>query len=139
MRVKNILKSRKGFTLVELVVVIAILGILATMAILKFNENTMTAKGARLIADMRTIESAAVIYNASTGTWPTILSSTGVSQDQTPNKEFSTKYLNGMPLPPTGKFIIQGYNNVRYTYEFKNQKCYGYYNYGDNTNSQTTR
>ena len=88
---------------------------------------------------MRTIESAAVIYNASTGTWPTILSSTGVSQDQTPNKEFSTKYLNGMPLPPTGKFIIQGYNNVRYTYEFKNQKCYGYYNYGDNTNSQTTR
>ena len=50
MRVKNILKSHKGFTLVELVVVIAILCILATMAFLKFDDNLQAAKGAKLIA-----------------------------------------------------------------------------------------
>ncbi|WP_418809106.1 type IV pilin protein, partial [Phascolarctobacterium faecium] len=37
---KNFIKNRKGFTLVELVVVIAILGILAGLAIPRFMDAT---------------------------------------------------------------------------------------------------
>lgn len=52
---KNFIKNQKGFTLVELVVVIAILGILAGLAIPRFMDATASARGARIVADMRTI------------------------------------------------------------------------------------
>ena len=64
---KNFIKNRKGFTLVELVVVIAILGILAGLAIPRFMSATETARGARIIADMRTLESAETLYNVEKG------------------------------------------------------------------------
>ena len=64
------IKNRKGFTLVELVVVIAILGILAGLAIPRFMDATASARGARIVADMRTIDSAIMMYNAKTGNLP---------------------------------------------------------------------
>ena len=64
------IRARRGFTLIELVVVIAILGILAGLAIPRFLDATATARGARIVADMRTIDSAIVIYNAKTGSLP---------------------------------------------------------------------
>lgn len=128
MRVKNILKSHKGFTLVELVVVIAILCILATMAFLKFDDNLQAARGAKLIADMRTIESASAIYYARNNAWPVIVASNSGIDDQTPNHDFTTNYFKGgWPLPPVGKFIIQGTNGHRYTYQFTTQKYFSYY------------
>ena len=48
----------------ELVVVIAIIGILAGMAIPRFLDATASARGAKVVADMRTIQSAEVIYYA---------------------------------------------------------------------------
>lgn len=54
----------KGFTLVELVVVIAIIGILAGIAIPMYTDATATARGARIIADMRTLQSAYTMYVA---------------------------------------------------------------------------
>ena len=44
-----------GFTLIELVIVIAILGILAGIAIPRFMDAAATARGAKMLADMRTI------------------------------------------------------------------------------------
>ena len=61
------IRARRGFTLIELVVVIAILGILAGIAIPRFLNATATARGAKIVADLRTIDSAIVIYNAKTG------------------------------------------------------------------------
>lgn len=58
---KNFIKNQKGFTLVELVVVIAIIGILAGMAIPRFLDATASARGAKVVADMRTIQSAEMI------------------------------------------------------------------------------
>ena len=48
----------------ELVVVIAIIGILAGMAIPRFLDATASARGAKVVADMRTIQSAEMIYFA---------------------------------------------------------------------------
>ena len=59
---KNFIKNRKGFTLVELVVVIAIIGILAGIAIPRFIDATETARGAKIVADMRTIQAAEIMY-----------------------------------------------------------------------------
>ena len=63
-------KNKKGFTLVELVVVIAILGILAGIAIPRFMDATETARGAKIIADLRTVDSASVMYYAKEGSYP---------------------------------------------------------------------
>ncbi|MEN6413515.1 MAG: prepilin-type N-terminal cleavage/methylation domain-containing protein [Veillonellales bacterium] len=55
------MKNQKGFTLVELMVVIAIIGILAAIAIPKFTSANETARGAKMQADLRTIDSAAML------------------------------------------------------------------------------
>ena len=64
------LSNRKGFTLVELLVVISIIGILSAIAIPKFTDSTKTARGAKIQADLRTMESAFQIYYASAGSYP---------------------------------------------------------------------
>lgn len=92
------MKNKKnGFTLVELVVVIAILGILAAIAIPRFMEANKSARGSKIIADMRTIESAVNIYYTKYGSYPTDKDSTGFSD-----------IVNGgtWPTPPIGDFNI---------------------------------
>lgn len=88
---KNFIKNRKGFTLVELVVVIAILGILAGLAIPRFMDATVSARGAKVAGDMRIIESAIMMQYAEKGTEPEKL------QDLVDNN-----YLAAVPEPIKG-------------------------------------
>jgi len=64
------LKNKKGFTLIELIVVIAILGILAAIAIPRFSGVRDTAAIGAAEADGRTILSAVGIYYAEHGAYP---------------------------------------------------------------------
>ena len=52
----------------ELVVVIAILGILAGLAIPRFMDATASARGAKVAADLRIIETALTLQYAEKGT-----------------------------------------------------------------------
>ena len=56
-----LLKSQKGFTLVELIVVIVIIGILAAIAVPKFTDLSDAAKAAACQQNQASIESAAAI------------------------------------------------------------------------------
>ena len=96
----KMLKGKKGFTLIELVIVIAILGILAGLAIPRFLDATATARGSRIVADLRTIDSAIVIYNAKTGDIAT------TSTQLTASTSGNYQLLASWPTPPTGKYII---------------------------------
>ena len=62
---KKILKNKKGFTLVELMVVVAILGVLVAVAIPVYNNVTDNAKDKTCETNVRTIESAIMQAEAS--------------------------------------------------------------------------
>ncbi len=111
---KNFIKNQKGFTLVELVVVIAILGILAGIAIPRFMSATETARGAKTVADLRTLESAAVMYYAKTGVVPT------KTDLENGNATLGTTALvASWPVPASGKAIIKNNANKELSWDIK--------------------
>ena len=66
-------RNKKGFTLIELIVVIAILGILAALAIPRFTGTLKSSKEKTDLATIRVIESAVQLYTAETGGTPTTI------------------------------------------------------------------
>jgi prepilin-type N-terminal cleavage/methylation domain-containing protein len=117
---KKILKGRsKGFTLIELVVVIAILGILAGLAISRFTDFQEEARGATVLANMRTIESCAEVYAVKNGELPPRAAPYGNYNDNV--KLFVPEYLAAWPIAPAkGQiFKIHGNNGKDYRYRVK--------------------
>ncbi len=80
--------AKKGFTLIELMIVVAIIGILAAIAIPKFADLITKSKESAAKGSLGSIRGATTIYYSDMeGTWPRLLSSMALAN----------KYLDKLP------------------------------------------
>lgn len=67
MEAKTLKKRREGFTLIELLIVIVIIGILAAIAMPKFNKTRERAHFKALMSDLRNLQAQQELYHARPG------------------------------------------------------------------------
>ncbi len=80
--------KEKGFTLVELLIVVAIIGILASLVIVSLTTNKAKSRDARRISDLRQVGNVLHQYNTDNQEFPSSLS------DLVPD------YMGGVPTDP---------------------------------------
>jgi len=100
--------NKKGFTLVELLIVIAIIGVLSALLMANFIGVRQRARDAQRKADLRQIQSALELFRSDTGNYPGSLEFGGqlTNTDQPDN---NTVYMQKVPLDPIN-------NGYPYTY-----------------------
>ena len=92
------LLGKKGFTLVEIMIVVAIIGLLSAIAIPNFVKARTSAQTNACISNLKQIEGAIVLYNLDTGADPATLGA------------LSPDYLKSTPTCPGGgaAYVISG-------------------------------
>lgn len=86
---------KSGFTLIEILVVVVIIGILAAIAVPNFLVAMGRAKAARAIADMKAIAIALEQYHMDSSSWPLDSSLPGVPIENYPWKQEYEKGVKG--------------------------------------------
>lgn len=67
---KKLLSDQRGFTLLEMLLVVSIVGVLAAVAVPRFNNAIIMANTSRVQADLQVLNSAIVLYQAENGKYP---------------------------------------------------------------------
>lgn len=99
------MRTANGFTLIELMVVIVIIGILATLAVPKFNDASLKAKVSEGPSVLKTFESAQFAYLAETSSFGVMTHL--IMVDPTP-ATFSKYYTYVVSVSPSANATMAG-------------------------------
>lgn len=108
-------RNRSGFTFIELLVVVTIIGILATLALPRLNPLTDKGRVATLVSDVRNTELAEEAYFSDTGGYgsTTDLTASGTLKVSTGTAMTITAVVNGYTVAATNPAITSGPNTCR--------------------------
>jgi general secretion pathway protein G len=111
----------KGFTLIELMIVVVILGLLATMVMPKILSRPDQARQAKAAVDIRSIQSALALFKTDTGRFPTTAEGLQALVANPGLKGYdSDGYLDRVPTDPWGNkylYISPGLHSKDYDLE----------------------
>ena len=89
--------NQRGFATLEVIMMVVVIGILATIAVPRFTDVTTKANTAKIQSDLTTIDTAIQMYYMEKGSYATTI------KDLVDNN-----YLMDEPIPPTGEAYIDG-------------------------------
>lgn len=87
--------KKSGFTIVELLIVIVVIGILATITIIAFNSIQQRGRDSQRVSDIATIKKSLELFHAQNGYYP------NVAQLNTANFKRDTLQIPDSLRPPT--------------------------------------
>ncbi len=111
---RKINNKKRGFTLVELLIVIVILAVLAAIAIPRFMDSGTRSKEASLKGDLKLMRNAIELFHNDTGAWPAATSDLAVTTAPTAGKDnagaaktitagdYKGPYMQTVPTDPVG-------------------------------------
>ena len=96
-------KSKKGFTLLEILVVVAIIGLVASVIIVMLNNARMKARDAKRYAEVDALKKALELHYHNNDEYPEVADWIKIEQDADENGPFSAAmqpYLSSIPRDP---------------------------------------
>ena len=116
---------KKGFTLLELMIVIVILGILATVVMPRIMDRPEQARRVKAVTEIRQIESALYLLKADTGRFPNSAEGLNILLKDPGIKGYNPDgYLDNIPLDPWGNSYIYIYPSIHGNKDY-DLKSYG--------------
>ena len=97
--------NQKGFATLEVILMIVVIGILATVAVPRFTDMTTKANTAKIQSDLATLDNAIAIYYMDKGSYPSSI------------KDDLKNYIKDVDnlKPPTGKAYVNNNGTVTAT------------------------
>jgi general secretion pathway protein G len=102
MYLTNLKKSPKGFTLIEVLVVVALIGILSAILVANYNDARKNSRDKIRKSDLKSIQLAVELYKSQNSTYPANISS------------LSPTYLASVPVDPSGSSYSYTTNGASY-------------------------
>ncbi|WP_299582728.1 pilin [uncultured Microbulbifer sp.] len=96
------MKKQQGFTLIELMIVVAIIGILAAVALPAYQDYTIRSKMSEVILQAGAHKNSVVEYYQSQGKLPTTLAAAGVSS------VVPSPYIGSVQMTASNSALVYG-------------------------------